>query len=103
MADCAALEKLEDVIADLGAQPYAPRLGLLRQEALMPADFSVSYHGTITLLHPLTAACREWIDDNVHVEGWQWFGNNGFAVEPRYLDYLVGVLGEHGFYPKEED
>ena len=60
------------------------------------ADFSVSYHGTITLLEPLTQACREWLCDNVSVEDWQWFGPR-LAVEPRYLDYLVGALNEEGF------
>ena len=36
----------------------------------MPSpDFEISYHGTITLLRPLTDACREWIDKNVATEG----------------------------------
>jgi hypothetical protein len=63
-------------------------------------DFRITYHGTITLLEPLTDACREWITENVSVEGWQWFGR-ALAVEPRYLNYLVEVLQDEGFAGEE--
>ena len=59
-------------------------------------DFRVRFRGTITMLYPLTEACREWIDENVGAEGWQWFGS-GLAVEPRYLDNLLAGLHDAGF------
>lgn len=65
------------------------------------ADFRITYHGTVTLLHPLTPACREWIDENVATEGWQWFGG-GIAVEPRYLDNLVSGMAEAGLQQEDE-
>lgn len=63
-------------------------------------DFSVEYYGTITLLRPLTPACKAWIDENVASEGWQWFGG-ALAVEPRYLDTLVTDMLEEGFRPDD--
>lgn len=62
----------------------------------MAADFRITYHGTITLLEPLTPACREWIDENVATEGWQWFGK-ALAIEPRYLSTLVDAMLVRGF------
>ena len=70
------------------------------------ADFRITFHGTITLLHPLSEPCLNWLDENVATEGWQWFGNpvagGGLAVEPRYLDTLVEELAEAGFVGEEE-
>lgn len=70
------------------------------------SDFRITYHGTVTLLYPLTPACREWITENVAVEDWQWFGSaaagEGFAVEPRYVDTLVTALVTEGFEGEEE-
>lgn len=64
-------------------------------------DFRVTYHGTITLLEPLTDACREWLDNNVHVEDWERFGR-ALAVGPRYIEYLVEVLKDEGFSSEAE-
>jgi hypothetical protein len=72
-----------------------------KKDQPMPKDFEIEYHGTVTLLRPLSEACREWVDENVQVEGWQMFGK-AIAVEPRYLDALVAGLEEAGFTHQEE-
>jgi len=66
------------------------------------ADFRVTYHGTITTITPLTDACREWVEENVDIEPWQRFGNS-FAVEPRYVEYLVPAMIEAGFVLESAD
>jgi hypothetical protein len=63
-------------------------------------DFSIEYHGTVTLVRALSKACRSWIKANVQEEPWQWFGS-ALAVEPRYLDALVAGLEEAGFTQEE--
>lgn len=53
-------------------------------------DFSVSNHGTIFLLQPLTAAANEWIEQNLS-EDRQTFGT-AVAIEHRFiLDVVDGI------------
>ena len=70
------------------------------------ADFRVTYHGTITTLTPLSDRCREWVEANLEIEAWQWFGN-AIAVEPRYVEQLAEAMIEEGLVmegdPLEED
>lgn len=58
--------------------------------ARLAVDVRVENHGSLYVFQPLTAAAREWVDEHVALEGWQWIGG-GFAVEPRYAHDL-----EHG-------
>jgi hypothetical protein len=66
------------------------------------ADFRVTYHGTITSITPLTDACREWLEGNVEIEPWQWFGPS-IAVEPRYVEQLAKAMIEEGFVARDDD
>jgi hypothetical protein len=52
-------------------------------------DFRVWPQGNIHLFCPLTSAALEWVEKNIPLEGWQWFGNLGFAVDHRYIETLV--------------
>ncbi len=57
-------------------------------------DVTVSGDGTVYLFTPETAVADAWLDDNVHLEDWQWLGR-GFAVEHRYLGALIeGMLAD---------
>jgi hypothetical protein len=57
-------------------------------------DLRVENHGSIALLIPQNETAREWLNDNVASEPWQWFGD-GLAAEPRYVDMLIdGALDE---------
>lgn len=50
-------------------------------------DIRIEDHGSIILFRALTPEAREWINEHVQPEGWQWLGN-GLSVEPRYVDDL---------------
>ena len=58
-------------------------------------DFTVEDHGSIIIVQPLTAPCREWLQENT--DGQWWAG--GLAVEPRYVDDLIDGMMSEGFAP----
>jgi len=46
----------------------------------------------MAMLQPLTQKCREWIDENVYVESWQWL-NGMLAIDHHFIeDIQVGML-----------
>lgn len=51
-------------------------------------DFELMNHGSIVMVRPRTRRARSWVEDNVHLESWQWFGG-AFACEPRFLEDLM--------------
>jgi hypothetical protein len=57
--------------------------------------FSITDHGSLVLVRPLTDDCRAWLEANVSDES-QWFGG-ALVVEPRYLIDLVAGLADEGF------
>ena len=46
-------------------------------------DVLVCNEGTVFLFCPLTPCAKQWIEENVSTEPWQWFGN-ALVVEQRY-------------------
>ena len=48
------------------------------------------------LIEPKSEAAREWIEENVITEGWQWLGRN-LAVDHHYIETLVEGLESAGF------
>ena len=57
-------------------------------------DFTVSGGGSIYIVEPLSEDAKDWVDENVGLEAWQWWGN-GFTVEHRYIGDLVeGMLSD---------
>lgn len=59
-----------------------------------PSDVTVSGGGTIYLFHLESDTARDWVDDQVQLEGWQWLGR-AFAVEHRYVGALIeGMLAD---------
>jgi hypothetical protein len=64
------------------------------KKTLVPPDIIVENHGSVALLRPMTDAGREWIDENVPTEGWQWLGG-ALSCEPRYVENIVeGATGD---------
>jgi len=57
----------------------------------MAADVTVIDHGSVVQFGPFSDRGREWVDENVETEGWQWLGNT-FSVDHRYAPQLL-----HGF------
>ena len=58
-------------------------------------DMRVSDEGTIFLFTPVTPEAKTWVDENVALEDYQWFGR-GFSVEHRYAADLVVGMQEAG-------
>jgi len=52
------------------------------------ADVQVDNQGTIVAITPLSDAAREWLDENVKAESWQWVGDT-LGVEPRYAGPIL--------------
>lgn len=54
-------------------------------------DIRVHPEGTVVAISPETPAARQWIEENVQAEGWQWLGNM-LVVDHRYaLPLLRGA------------
>jgi hypothetical protein len=46
-------------------------------------DVLVRNDGTVFVFCPLTDRAKDWLEENVEIEPWQWFGS-AFVVEHRY-------------------
>jgi len=51
--------------------------------------------GTLVLFKPVSPEGKQWVEDNVALEPYQWTGDF-FVVEPRYVDPLVETMREEG-------
>jgi hypothetical protein len=57
-------------------------------------DFTVTHHGSISILTPLTPAAREWLEENVDLEEAMRWGPGGIAVDHHYIVPLMqGIDG----------
>lgn len=57
-------------------------------------DLRFSSHGSIVTIAPETERGRQWMDDNLAAESWQWLGNS-LGVEWRFAeDIFNGALGD---------
>lgn len=59
-------------------------------------DIRIEDHGSIVSFTPKSDACKEWIDQNVQLEAWQWLGPS-FGVDHSYADNLIDGLQAEGF------
>jgi hypothetical protein len=56
------------------------------------ADFAVHHDGSVSLVQPLTAAGKAWIEENVDTDGAQYLGR-WLGVDHRYIyDLLDGIF-----------
>ena len=58
-------------------------------------DVLVENHGSVFLLRPVSSTAREWINENVVSEDWQWFAG-ALACEPRLAHDLAQHMVEAG-------
>jgi hypothetical protein len=58
-------------------------------------DYYVENSGSIVTITPQSDAAKEWIDENVHTESWQWLGR-ALGVEARYAGDLLYGMQEAG-------
>jgi hypothetical protein len=67
-----------------------------RSEEIRDMSFSISDQGSIFLIRPLTEAARQWLDENVVSEPWQWV-RGALCVETRFARDLVVEIEDAGF------
>ena len=60
------------------------------------SDFSISDQRSIFLIRPLNEAARQWLDENVVSEPWQWV-QGALCVDARLARDLVTEITEAGF------
>jgi hypothetical protein len=60
------------------------------------SDFRIADHGTVISIRPLNEAARQWLDENVVTEAWQWV-EGALCVEARFARDLVIEIAEAGF------
>lgn len=58
-------------------------------------DIRLDNFGSIIGITPLTQAGRDWIDENVQSEGWQWLGGT-LNIEPRMAVAVVTGMEADG-------
>jgi hypothetical protein len=46
-------------------------------------DFLIADHGSVVTIAPVSEAARDWIDENVASEPWQWLGG-ALCIDHRY-------------------
>ena len=59
-------------------------------------DFQISDHGTVITIRPLSEAARQWLDENVVAEPWQWL-DGALCAEHRFARDLVDEIAAAGF------
>jgi hypothetical protein len=60
------------------------------------SDFQITDQGSIFLIRPLNEAARQWLDENVVSEPWQWV-DDALCVEVRFARDLLIEIEEAGF------
>lgn len=58
-------------------------------------DFTVSHHGNVIMVTPVSQDAKDWTAENVQLEGWQWIGPS-FAVDQHCIDDLVDGIRADG-------
>lgn len=59
-------------------------------------DVRVSNHGTLYGFRPVSDAAKQWFEDSVSSESWQWMGGTLY-VDHRYARNLGEGLQAEGF------
>lgn len=62
----------------------------------MKTDFRMEDRGTVFMFTPLSEAAKDFVRDELEVEGWQWLGDS-FGVDHRTANSLYELLSETGF------
>ena len=56
-------------------------------------DVLIRNEGSVVMVIPQTEEAKDWVEEHVMLESWQWIGG-GFAVGPRYLEGLLEGMRE---------
>jgi hypothetical protein len=59
-------------------------------------DVVVTNQGaSVVMFQPVTEEAKQWVDDNLELEGWQWLGP-AFAVDHRMVEHLIDGMEADG-------
>ena len=64
-------------------------------------DVEVTDQGTIVLFTLHSERAKEWVQENVETESWQWLGDVSFAVDHRMAMSLVAGFVDEGMQVDE--
>ena len=59
------------------------------------SNFQIADHGTVISIRPLNDAARQWLDENVVSEPWQWV-QGALCVEARFARDLIIEIEQAG-------
>lgn len=59
------------------------------------ADIEIDPHGSVIRFTPLSDFAREWIDEHLAPEPWQWLGNS-LVLDCQVAIRLLPILEQHG-------
>lgn len=59
------------------------------------ADIIVHFQGSVVGFTPRTAEGRDWIDENVQSEDWQWMGRT-LWIDHRFAEDLTDGMADAG-------
>jgi hypothetical protein len=69
---------------------------MAESELVREPDFWATDHGSVVMVAPLSAGCKEWVEQNVATQAWQWAGPF-FACEPRMAGEVIRGMQNDGF------
>ena len=59
-------------------------------------DVNALRSGSCVLFTLNTEAAKEWVNENVPMESWQWTDDNNFVVDSRYAQALIVGMKNEG-------
>jgi hypothetical protein len=59
------------------------------------ADVTTNNEGAVIMFTPESDLGKQWVEDNLDLEPWQWRGNS-FSVEPTYVPDILKGMKEDG-------
>lgn len=61
------------------------------------SDITLADHGSLCILTPRTDAARDWFAEHVGDDDTQFWGADGYVVEPRYVEAILDGAEDAGF------
>lgn len=64
------------------------------------SDVQINDQGSVVVFIFNSQSAKEWANENLQTEHWQWFGSNALAVDHRFADPIITFLQDDGFSVK---
>ena len=73
-----------------------PNSTRIQKSSTTEFDFRLENHGSLFLLHPLTPAAKDWMDEHLPMDSSETqFWGDAIVIEPRFLGPIVdGILAD---------